>query len=98
MRIDSGISCNMSITSYYDPMIAKLIAWGETREQALQRLQQALKHYAIGGVKTNIAFLQAICGHPRFAKADLSTDFLSQERLTLPKPRSKTRSFNGSRA
>lgn len=93
LRIDSGISCNMSITSYYDPLISKLIAWGETREQALQRLQEALKHYAIGGLKTNIAFLQAICGHPRFAKARLSTDFLSQERLTLPKPNLKLALF-----
>ncbi|KTD16670.1 acetyl/propionyl/methylcrotonyl-CoA carboxylase subunit alpha [Legionella jordanis] len=86
IRIDSGVKLNSSITMHYDPMIAKLIAWGSTREQALQRLQRALERYAIGGVKTNIAFLQAICKHPRFANADLSTDFLNQEKLSLLSP------------
>lgn len=86
IRIDSGVDIHSSITMYYDPMIAKLIAWGETREQALKRLEKALEHYAIGGVKTNIPFLQAICQHPRFANADLSTDFLTQETIVLPKP------------
>jgi 3-methylcrotonyl-CoA carboxylase alpha subunit len=86
IRIDSGVNCGSSISKYYDPMIAKLIAWGESREQALQRMQQALKHYAIGGLKTNIPFLQAICNHKRFVNAELSTDFLSQESLYLPQP------------
>ncbi|ARG98084.1 acetyl/propionyl/methylcrotonyl-CoA carboxylase subunit alpha [Legionella micdadei] len=86
IRIDSGVACHSDITKHYDPMIAKLIAWGETREQALQRLRQALKHFAIGGVKSNIPFLLAICEHPRFSKADLSTDFLSQEKVHFPKP------------
>lgn len=87
IRIDSGVCAQSQITMYYDPMIAKLIAWGEDREQALLRLQQALQHYAIGGVKTNLSFLQAICAHPRFAVADLSTDFLTQESIHLPKPK-----------
>ncbi|KTD29896.1 acetyl/propionyl/methylcrotonyl-CoA carboxylase subunit alpha [Legionella maceachernii] len=86
IRIDSGVACHSDITKYYDPMIAKLIAWGETREQALQRLRQALQHFAIGGVKSNIPFLLAICEHPRFTQADLSTDFLSQETIHFPKP------------
>ncbi len=85
IRIDSGVNCHSEISKYYDPMIAKLIAWGENREQALKRLQSALQHYAIGGLKTNIPFLEAICKHPRFASADLSTDFLSQETIVLPK-------------
>ncbi|MCC5014104.1 MULTISPECIES: acetyl/propionyl/methylcrotonyl-CoA carboxylase subunit alpha [unclassified Legionella] len=86
IRIDSGVSLHSHITMHYDPMIAKLITWGETRDQALQRMQYALANYAVGGVKTNIAFLQAICRHPRFAKADLSTDFLTQEAINLPLP------------
>jgi 3-methylcrotonyl-CoA carboxylase alpha subunit len=86
IRIDSGVKSHDKITMYYDPMIAKLIVWGETREQALQRLQRALTHYVIGGVKTNILFLQAICSQQRFAKADLSTDFLSQETINWLKP------------
>ncbi|MBA2709539.1 MAG: acetyl-CoA carboxylase biotin carboxylase subunit [Tatlockia sp.] len=84
IRIDSGVNAGSMITRYYDPMIAKLIAWGENREQALNRLKEALNNYAIAGLKTNIPFLKAICENPRFAKADLSTDFLTQEELVLP--------------
>ncbi|KTD08646.1 acetyl-CoA carboxylase biotin carboxylase subunit [Legionella jamestowniensis] len=86
IRVDSGVIVNSAITMHYDPMIAKLIAFGENREEALQRLQRALENYAIGGVKTNISFLQAICNHPRFVQANLSTDFLSQEVILLPTP------------
>lgn len=84
IRIDSGVSLHSTISQYYDPMIAKLIAYGETRALALQKLEQALNHYAIGGVKSNIPFLQAICQHPRFIKAKLSTNFLSEETITMP--------------
>ncbi|MDI9819392.1 MULTISPECIES: acetyl-CoA carboxylase biotin carboxylase subunit [unclassified Legionella] len=86
IRIDSGVYPNASITMYYDPMIAKLITWGENRNEALQRLQRALECYAIGGVKTNIPFLQAICRHPRFVNAELSTDFLTRETIHLAVP------------
>lgn len=86
LRIDSGVTRESHISMYYDPMIAKLIAWGETREEARLRMQQALKHYHIGGVKTNIPFLQAIINHPRFINTQLSTDFLSQEQLEMPSP------------
>ncbi|MFC3909201.1 acetyl/propionyl/methylcrotonyl-CoA carboxylase subunit alpha [Legionella dresdenensis] len=90
IRIDSGITCHSTISQYYDPMIAKLIVWGETRQQALQRLQYALAHYAIGGVKSNIPFLQTICQNERFRQAQLSTDFLNQENITLPAPDEET--------
>lgn len=86
LRIDTGVTLSSQITMYYDPMIAKLIAWGQNREEALQRLDQALSHYFIGGVKTNIPFLQAICQHPQFKQAKLSTDFLSKEHINLPVP------------
>jgi 3-methylcrotonyl-CoA carboxylase alpha subunit len=86
IRIDTGVILTSQITKYYDPMIAKLIAWGQNREEALQRLNQALSHYRIGGVKTNIPFLQAICQHPKFNQADLSTDFLSKEQINLVTP------------
>ncbi|BCA96166.1 acyl CoA carboxylase subunit alpha [Legionella antarctica] len=86
IRIDTGVTLSSQISKYYDPMIAKLIAWGQTREEALQRLQQALNHYFIGGVKTNIPFLKAICKHPKFSQAQLSTDFLSKETIDLVTP------------
>jgi 3-methylcrotonyl-CoA carboxylase alpha subunit len=90
LRIDTGVTLHSSITMYYDPMIAKLIAKGQNREEALQRLVQALNHYHVGGVKTNIPFLQAICQHPRFQQAQLSTDFLTKETIELIHPDAHT--------
>lgn len=86
IRIDTGVSRNSVISVYYDPMIAKLIAWGHDRTQALLRLKNALKHYHLGGVKTNIPFLQSILSHAQFEAAELSTDFLSQNTISLPTP------------
>lgn len=84
IRVDTGVSLGSHITMYYDPMIAKLIVFGNTRAQALQRLQQALTQYYIGGVKSNIPFLKSICHHPKFMNVELSTDFLSNETIDLP--------------
>lgn len=86
IRIDTGIQLSSQITMYYDPMIAKLIAWGANREEALSRIEQALSHYFIGGVKTNIPFLQAICHHSHFKEVKLSTDFLSKEDIKIATP------------
>lgn len=86
IRIDSALVKSSIITQFYDPMIAKLITWGITRQEALIRMQKALQGYAIGGIKTNIPFLQAVCKNPRFQEAELSTDFLDQESITLPSP------------
>jgi 3-methylcrotonyl-CoA carboxylase alpha subunit len=86
IRLDSGVTQRSEITMYYDPMMAKLIAWGDSREQALLRLQQALQHYHIGGVKTNIPFLQSITNHPNFIAAQLSTDFLTQNEIKILTP------------
>ena len=84
IRVDSGVNSHSAISMHYDPMIAKLIAWGEDRHQALQRLNEALKHYYIGGVKTNIPFLQAIIKQPNFINAQLSTHFLTENHIEIP--------------
>lgn len=84
IRIDTGIQKGSFISMHYDPMIAKLIAWGDNRNQALQRLEKALANYNIGGVKTNIPFLQSIIQHPTFIQAEIHTDFLKEESITLP--------------
>ncbi len=86
IRIDSGVTRDSVISMHYDPMIAKLIVWGETREEARRRCQQALKHYHIGGVKTNIPFLQAILNHTKFINTEVNTGFLSQETIDMPSP------------
>jgi 3-methylcrotonyl-CoA carboxylase alpha subunit len=84
IRIDSGIESGDEITQYYDPMIAKLIVYGEDRSAAITRLQQALEHCAIFGVTTNISLLHAISTHPAFSAGDSSTSFLEEYKLTIP--------------
>ncbi len=86
IRIDTGIEQNSNITMYYDPMIAKLIVFGSNREVALQTLNTALQNYIIIGVKTNIAFLQAVCKHPEFVNNQITTDFLAKEPIILERP------------
>lgn len=86
IRIETGITQNSCISMYYDPMIAKLITYGSSREEAILRMKQAIKHYCIGGVKTNLPLLQAIIEHPEFIKCHLSTHFLTQHPPKLPIP------------
>lgn len=86
IRIDTGIELHSDITRYYDPMIAKLIAYGSSRDEARQRLAQAMNHYSMGGVKTNIPLLQAIIKDPDFKASHLSTHFLNEHTLPLTSP------------
>lgn len=75
-RVDSGVAEGDQVSPFYDPMLGKLIAWGEDREQARLRLLAMLDEFAIGGVKTNITFLRRILAHPAFAAAELDTGFI----------------------
>lgn len=76
LRIDSGIAQGGQVTPYYDAMLAKIIAHGPTRQDALMRLRAALAGYEIAGVTTNLAQLQDIAASPAFAAAELDTGFL----------------------
>ncbi|MCS3835721.1 3-methylcrotonyl-CoA carboxylase alpha subunit [Pseudomonas sp. JAI111] len=82
-RVDSGVAEGDEVSPFYDPMVAKLIAWGENREEARQRLLAMLKETAVGGFKTNLAFLARIIGHPAFAAAELDTGFISRHEADL---------------
>ncbi len=77
VRIDTAIAEHSQISIYYDPMIAKIIAWGPTRTQAIHRLTTALQNCHIGGIKTNLAFLLAILQQPEFLANTFDTQFLS---------------------
>ena len=79
IRIDTGVFEGAEISMYYDPMIAKLIAAGSDREQAIERLQGALDAFHIAGVRHNIPFLAAITASDRFRRGALSTDFIAEE-------------------
>ncbi|AVE04499.1 3-methylcrotonyl-CoA carboxylase [Pseudomonas palleroniana] len=86
-RVDSGVAQGDSVSPFYDPMLGKLIAWGEDREQARLRLLSMLDEFAVGGLKTNLGYLRRIIGHPAFAAAELDTGFIPryQDEL-LPPP------------
>jgi len=78
LRVDSGIALGSHITPFYDSLLAKLIAHGETRGLATQRLLQGLNGFAIGGVKTNQAFLASLITRPAFHQ-ELSTRYIEEQ-------------------
>ena len=79
VRIDSGVTEGGEISVHYDPLVAKLIADGETREVARRRAVDALCNYPILGIRTNVAFLIELLEHPRFMAGDIDTVFLDVE-------------------
>ena len=79
VRVDTGVREGGEISMFYDPMIAKLITRGDTREEAIRRMREALDAYCIRGVDSNIAFLCAVFSHPRFVAGRLSTNFIADE-------------------
>ncbi len=79
VRIDSGVNEGSEISIYYDPMIAKLIGYGETRDAAADSLAQALDSYYIRGINHNAAFLTALVCHPRFRAGNMTTNFIAEE-------------------
>ncbi len=86
VRIDSGVRQGDAISPHYDPMIAKLIVWGEDRAQALARLAAALADVHIVGVANNVDFLARLVANPRFAQAQLDTGLIEHERERLFAP------------
>jgi propionyl-CoA carboxylase alpha chain len=79
VRVDSGVYEGAEISIYYDPMIAKLIAYGEDRHQATASISAALDAFQIRGVAHNIPFLSALMRHPRFISGRLATGFIAEE-------------------
>lgn len=76
VRIDSGVEQGSVVSMHFDPMVAKLITLGKNREEALDRMIQALKNYKIFGIKTVIPFLIAVLNHPAFKDGNFDTGFL----------------------
>jgi acetyl/propionyl-CoA carboxylase alpha subunit len=69
----------MRIPLFYDSLLAKLICWGQDRDEAVARLRRALDEYVIAGVRTTIPFAQWITRQPRFLAGDFSTDYIAEE-------------------
>jgi acetyl/propionyl-CoA carboxylase alpha subunit len=79
IRVDSGVEAGDEVGIGYDPMIAKLIAHGDTRPEALDRLAGALAETEVAGVTTNLPFLRWLVAHPRLRAGDTTTAFLTEE-------------------
>jgi 3-methylcrotonyl-CoA carboxylase alpha subunit len=79
IRVDAGFIEGSEVSVHYDPLLAKLIAWGETRDAARRRALTALRSYPILGIRTNIALLIELLEHPRFVAGSIDTGFLDEE-------------------
>lgn len=76
IRVDSGVMEGMEIPVWYDPLLAKLIAWGQTRAQAIERMKRAISNYVIEGVATTLPFGAQVMLHPDFVDGNYATDFV----------------------
>ncbi len=85
IRVDSGVTSGDEITQFYDPLLAKLIVYGENRLTAIARLQQTLNATAALGVTTNLSLLQAIVAHPAYSAGQTYTSFLTDHELLAPR-------------
>jgi 3-methylcrotonyl-CoA carboxylase alpha subunit len=83
IRIDTGVRQGDQVAVHYDPLLAKLLARGEDREDARRRLQRLLGETLIAGVTTNLDYLAAVLAHPDYVKAEVDTGFIERHRSIL---------------
>ncbi|HVJ75697.1 MAG TPA: acetyl-CoA carboxylase biotin carboxylase subunit, partial [Casimicrobiaceae bacterium] len=86
VRIDTGVAAGDEVSPYYDPMLAKLVVWGEDRERACATLLAALADCEVAGVATNIAFLERVVAHEAFATGALDTGLIEKHHAALFPP------------
>jgi acetyl-CoA carboxylase biotin carboxylase subunit len=77
VRFDLGVSAGAEVPLHYDPMIGKLVAWAEDRPRAIARMRRALGELYVGGITTNVRFLDRVLEHPRFLEGDYDTHLLA---------------------
>lgn len=78
IRTDGYVYEGYNIPLFYDPLIAKLVAWAKTREEAIQRMKRALREYKIGGIKTSINFLEKVMHNKAFTEGKYDTHFIDE--------------------
>ncbi len=78
VRVDSGYEAGTTIPQFYDSLIAKLITWGQDRDEAIQRMRRALADFMISGVRTTIPFYQLVMQHPAFERGEETIRFIGQ--------------------
>jgi acetyl-CoA carboxylase biotin carboxylase subunit len=86
VRDDSGVYEGAEISVFYDPMISKLIVWGPTRAEAIDRMARALTEYRVGGIKTNLAFHRRVMKEEAFRRGQYSTAYIEQHKAELLRP------------
>ena len=94
LRLDSGVVEGQEVSIYYDPLLAKLVAWGPTRDLCLSRMEVALSNFQVLGVVTNIPLLRAVVTHPQFRRGEYDTGFLEwNPAVTTPTISGETRAL-----
>ena len=83
VRIETGVREGDQVSVHYDPMIAKLVVWGEDRDSALRKLRACLAEYNIQGLSTNVNFLMDLSSHPEFVAGNVDTEFIPRHYETL---------------
>jgi len=78
IRLDEGIYEGWTVPNEYDPLLGKLIAWGNSREEAIARLRRALEEYTVTGIKTNVALFRRILSEPDFLRSEIHTTWLDE--------------------
>lgn len=78
VRVDSGVEEGQEVSINYDPLLAKLVTWGSTRDQARKRMKRALSEYDVSGIKTTIPFCSFVMDEPSFAEGDYDTHFVQE--------------------
>lgn len=78
IRVDNGFEEGMQVPIYYDPMLAKLVTYGASRMEAIQRMLEAISLYEVEGVETTLSFGAFVCRHPAFRSGDFNTHFVSE--------------------
>jgi acetyl-CoA carboxylase biotin carboxylase subunit len=86
VRDDSGVYPGAEISMFYDPLVSKLIVWGEDRGAALARMRRALDEYRVGGIKHNLGFHRRLMRHPTFIAGEFDTGFIDREKAILLAP------------
>jgi geranyl-CoA carboxylase alpha subunit len=89
LRCDHALRPGLAVTAFYDPMLAKVVAWGESRDEARRKLRHALRRTVLLGLRTNKEFLRAVLDHPAFAAGEVTTGWLGSgdaEDLHRPPP------------
>merc|ERR1719239_1398324 len=83
VRIETGVREGDQVSVHYDPMIAKLVVWGQDRDSALRKLRSCLAEYNIEGLSTNVNFLMDLSSHPEFVAGNVDTEFIPRHYDTL---------------